>query len=75
MRFEKLEPSFLIDGYRCYRHTSDDGNVFEIVVTKQGISFQGMSPVIGHREDLDAFAQVVSLAYQDYHRFRPKLVS
>lgn len=49
------------------------GSPFRIVASKAGVRFEGNSTLIEDMSELQAFAELVSQAYQAHHELRPKL--
>lgn len=46
---------------------------FELLATREGVLFKGHSPVIGSMEDLQELAQVLSEAWSDHLKLKPRI--
>lgn len=48
---------------------------FCLVASGEGIRLQGRSPLLRDQAELSAFAEVVSKAWAEHHKLRPKLLA
>lgn len=47
---------------------------FELLATREGVLIKGHSPVIGTMDDLQELAKIISDAWADHLKLKPRLV-
>lgn len=76
MKFRKVKGSHLMGHteVRFELEQVDHLPAFTVIADKHGVKMEGQSPYIASQEELQLFAETVSLAVKEWQRLKPKLV-
>jgi hypothetical protein len=75
LKFTRNKSTHLLGHTQVSFYLAEPDATFKVCATPGGIFFEGTSPVISNRVELDSLAKVIGDAWKEHLSLKPKLAS